>query len=134
MLTSWSVLDGERRQVTVRFADLAGFTSLAAQRDPEEVHEIIDGCFERIPAEAPWFEGTAKQDAADGVMALVGMPIAHEDSLPRAMRAALGATHADSFPPRLTDVEACLIPVDRHRKDVMPTLQAAGQQLRRPCL
>ena len=55
ILKSRSVLEGERRQVTVLFADLAGFTSLAEERDPEEVHRLINGCFERITAEVHRF-------------------------------------------------------------------------------
>ena len=48
ILTSRSALEGERRQVTVLFADVANFTTLAEKLDPEVVHEIIDGCFEQI--------------------------------------------------------------------------------------
>jgi Double zinc ribbon/Adenylate and Guanylate cyclase catalytic domain len=72
ILTSRSVLEGERRQVTVLLADLAGFTSLAEQRDPGEVHTPIDGCFARITAEVHRFEGTVNQYTGDGVMALFG--------------------------------------------------------------
>ena len=89
-----SALEGERRQVTVLFADLAGFTTLAEQRDPEEVHQIIDRCFELITAEVHRFEGTINQYTGDGVMALFGAPIAHEDSPRRAVHAALGIQQA----------------------------------------
>jgi hypothetical protein len=51
ILTSRSVLEGERRQVTILFADMASFTPMAEQLDPEVVHQIIDGCFARITAE-----------------------------------------------------------------------------------
>src|SRR5689334_17011278 len=90
ILKSRSAIEGERRQVTVLFADVAGFTSLAEKRDPEEVHRIINGCFERITAEVHRFEGTINQYTGDGVMALFGAPIAHEDSARRAVHAALG--------------------------------------------
>ena len=73
-------MEGERRQVTVLFADLAGFTALASKLDPEDVHAIVDACFERITAEVHRFEGTINQYTGDGVMALFGAPIAHEDS------------------------------------------------------
>jgi hypothetical protein len=73
-------MEGERRQVTVLFADIAGFTTLAEKLDPEEVHAIVDACFERITAEIHRFEGTINQYTGDGVMALFGAPIAHEDS------------------------------------------------------
>jgi class 3 adenylate cyclase/tetratricopeptide (TPR) repeat protein len=94
ILKSRSALEGERRQVTVLFADLAGFTSLAEKLDPEEVHRIINGCFERITAEVHRFEGTINQYTGDGVMALFGAPIAHEDSARRAVHAALGIQRA----------------------------------------
>jgi class 3 adenylate cyclase len=58
ILTSCSALEGERKQVTVLFADVAGFTTLAEQLDPEVVHDIINRCFERITAEVHRFEGT----------------------------------------------------------------------------
>ncbi|MGH8057488.1 MAG: zinc-ribbon domain-containing protein, partial [Candidatus Entotheonellia bacterium] len=51
ILTARSALEGERRQVTVLFADLVGFTTMAEKLDPEEVHQIMDHCFERITAE-----------------------------------------------------------------------------------
>jgi class 3 adenylate cyclase/tetratricopeptide (TPR) repeat protein len=94
ILRSRSAVEGERRQVTVLFADVAGFTTLAEKLDPEEVHRIIDGCFELITAEIHRFEGTVNQYTGDGVMALFGAPIAHEDSPRRAVHAALGIQRA----------------------------------------
>src|SRR5712691_9063291 len=94
ILTARSALEGERRQVTVLFADVANFTALAAQLDPERVHTIIDHCFERITAEVHRFEGTINQYTGDGVMALFGAPIAHEDGPRRAVHAALGIQRA----------------------------------------
>src|SRR5215510_13896718 len=94
ILTSRSVLEGERKQVTVLFADVAGFTTLAEQLDPEIVHDIINRCFEGITAEVHRFEGTINQYTGDGVMALFGAPIAHEDSPRRAVHAALGIQRA----------------------------------------
>jgi class 3 adenylate cyclase len=90
ILTSRSALEGERKQVTVLFADVVGFTTLAEQLDPEVVHDLINRCFERITAEVHRFEGTINQYTGDGVMALFGAPIAHEDSPRRAVHAALG--------------------------------------------
>src|ERR671930_1995698 len=84
ILTSRSALEGERKQVTVLFADVAGFTTLAEQLDPEIVHDIINRCFEGITAEVHRFEGTINQYTGDGVMALFGAPLAHEDSPRRA--------------------------------------------------
>jgi class 3 adenylate cyclase len=94
VLKARSAIEGERRQVTVLFADIAGFTSLAEGRDPEEVHQIVDRCFEAITAEVHRFEGTINQYTGDGVMALFGAPIAHEDSARRAVHAALGVQRA----------------------------------------
>jgi class 3 adenylate cyclase/tetratricopeptide (TPR) repeat protein len=94
ILRSRSALEGERRHVTVLFADMAGFTTLAEQLDPEEVHQIIDRCFELITAEVHRFEGTINQYTGDGVMALFGAPVAHEDSPRRAVHAALGIQRA----------------------------------------
>jgi hypothetical protein len=61
ILQSRSALEGERRQVTVLFADVAGFTALAEKLDPEEVHAMMDRCFELITAEVHRFEGTVNQ-------------------------------------------------------------------------
>src|SRR5437867_3195010 len=94
ILKSRSALEGERRQVTVLFADLAGFTTLAERLDPEEVHRMIERCFELITAEVHRFEGTINQYTGDGVMALFGAPIAHEDAPRRAAHAALGIQRA----------------------------------------
>src|SRR5687767_7592046 len=94
VLKARSAIEGERRQVTVLFADIAGFTSLAEGLDPEEVHQIVDRCFEAITAEVHRFEGTINQYTGDGVMALFGAPIAHEDGPRRAVHAALGIQRA----------------------------------------
>ncbi len=94
ILKSRSALEGERRQVTVLFADLAGFTTLAEKLDPEDVHRIIERCFELITGEVHRFEGTINQYTGDGVMALFGAPIAHEDAARRAVHAALGIQRA----------------------------------------
>src|SRR5262249_11796906 len=94
VLTSRSALEGERRQVTVLFADTAGFTALGESLDPEEVHRIMDRCFELITAAVHRFEGTINQYTGDGVMALFGAPIAHEDGPRRAVHAALAIQQA----------------------------------------
>jgi class 3 adenylate cyclase len=94
ILTSRSALEGERRQVTVLFSDVAGFTPLAEKLDPEDVHRIMDRCFELITAEVHRFEGTINQYTGDGVMPLFGAPIAHEDGPRRAVHAALGIQRA----------------------------------------
>jgi class 3 adenylate cyclase len=93
ILKGRSALEGSR-VVTVLFADSAGFTALAERRDPEEVHRMIDRCFALITAEVHRFEGTINQYTGDGVMALFGAPIAHEDGPRRAVHAALGIQRA----------------------------------------
>ncbi|HXH81365.1 MAG TPA: AAA family ATPase, partial [Candidatus Tectomicrobia bacterium] len=69
-------------------------TRLAERLDPEDVHAIVDGCFDAITEEVHRFEGTINQYTGDGVMALFGAPIAHEDSARRAVHAALGIQRA----------------------------------------
>ena len=94
ILRSRSALEGERKQVTVLFADCAGFTSLSARLDPEDLHTIMDGCFARIMEAVHRYEGTVNQFTGDGVMALFGAPIAHEDHGVRAVAAALAIQQA----------------------------------------
>ncbi|OGL03893.1 MAG: hypothetical protein A3E31_03675 [Candidatus Rokubacteria bacterium RIFCSPHIGHO2_12_FULL_73_22] len=94
ILRERSALSGERKQVTVLFADVSGFTSLSERLDPEEVHTLINRAFELMLAEIHRYEGTVNQFLGDGLMALFGAPIAHEDHARRAARAALGVQRA----------------------------------------
>src|SRR5215813_3289960 len=89
ILTSRSALEGERKQVTVFFADVKGSMDLAEQLDPEEWHKILDGFFQILTDGVHRFEGTVNQYTGDGIMALFGAPIAHEDHAQRACYAAL---------------------------------------------
>jgi class 3 adenylate cyclase/tetratricopeptide (TPR) repeat protein len=89
ILTSAPALEGERKAVTVLFADVAGFTRLASKISPEDVHMVMDGCFERLSEAVHRYEGTINQFTGDGIMALFGAPIAHEDHAERAVHAAL---------------------------------------------
>lgn len=82
-------LEGERKLVTVLFADVAGYTSLSERLDPEEVHRIMEGCLQILMDEIHKYEGTINQFTGDGVMALFGAPLAHEDHAQRACYAAL---------------------------------------------
>ena len=84
ILTTRSTLEGERKLVTVLFADVANYTSMAEKLDPEEVHQIMDGCFQILMDEIHRYEGTINQFTGDGVMALFGAPVAHEDHAQRA--------------------------------------------------
>jgi class 3 adenylate cyclase/tetratricopeptide (TPR) repeat protein len=92
ILTSRTALEGERKQVTVLFADVQGSMDLAAQVDPERWHRILDGFFGVLADGIHRFEGTINQFTGDGVMALFGAPIAHEDHAQRACWAALHLT------------------------------------------
>jgi class 3 adenylate cyclase/tetratricopeptide (TPR) repeat protein len=89
ILTSKSALEGERKRVTVMFADVSGFTAMSERLDPEDVHGIMDRAFEVILDAVHRFEGTINQFLGDGVMALFGAPISHEDHAHRALSATL---------------------------------------------
>src|SRR5262245_11494793 len=89
ILGSRSALQGERKQVTVLFADVKGSMELAEQVDPEEWHRIIDRFFQLLADGVHRFEGTVNQYTGDGIMALFGAPIAHEDHAQRGCYAAL---------------------------------------------
>ncbi len=89
ILTSKSALEGERKQVTVLFADLEGSMELLTDRDPEEARKILDPVLERMMEAVHRYEGTVNQVMGDGIMALFGAPLAHEDHGVRACYAAL---------------------------------------------
>jgi class 3 adenylate cyclase/predicted ATPase len=94
ILTSRSALEGERKQVTVLFADLRGSMELLADRDPEEARQLLDPVLERMMAAVHRYEGTVNQVMGDGIMALFGAPLAHEDHAVRACYAALAMQEA----------------------------------------
>jgi class 3 adenylate cyclase/tetratricopeptide (TPR) repeat protein len=89
ILTSKSALEGERKQVTVLFADLKGSMELLADRDPEEARKILDPVLEHMMDAVHRYEGTVNQVMGDGIMALFGAPVGHEDHAVRACYAAL---------------------------------------------
>jgi predicted ATPase/class 3 adenylate cyclase len=80
----------ERRQVTVLFADLSGYTAFAERMDPETVKSLVDRALLRLGAEVERYGGTVDKYIGDNVMALFGAPVAHEDDAERAVRAGLG--------------------------------------------
>ncbi|HSX82667.1 MAG TPA: adenylate/guanylate cyclase domain-containing protein, partial [Candidatus Saccharimonadia bacterium] len=94
ILTARSALAGERKQVTVLFADLKGSMELLADRDPEEARQLLDPVLERLMAAVHRYEGTVNQVMGDGIMALFGAPLAHEDHATRACYAALAMQEA----------------------------------------
>jgi class 3 adenylate cyclase/tetratricopeptide (TPR) repeat protein len=94
ILNNRSSIEGERKLVTVLFADVADYTSMAEKFDPEEIHQIMDGCFKMLMDKIHSYEGTVNQFTGDGVMALFGAPVAHEDHAQRACYAALSIQKA----------------------------------------
>jgi class 3 adenylate cyclase/tetratricopeptide (TPR) repeat protein len=89
ILTSRGALEGERKQVTVLFCDIANSTPLAERVGPERMHALLNGFFEVALAEVHKLEGTINQFLGDGFMALFGAPLAHEDDARRAVLAAV---------------------------------------------
>src|SRR5262245_23923228 len=84
IIESKVALEGERKQVTVLFADLKGSTELIADRDPEDARKILDPVIELMMEAVHRYEGTVNQVMGDGIMALFGAPLAHEDHAVRA--------------------------------------------------
>lgn len=84
-----AMLRGERKFITVMFADLAGFTTLAETLDPEAARDLMNACFDRLVPVIHSYEGTVDKFIGDGVMAIFGAPRAHENDPERALRAAL---------------------------------------------
>jgi class 3 adenylate cyclase len=109
ILQSKSALEGERKQVTVLFADVKGSMELAEHLDPEEWHRILERFFEILTEGVHRFEGTVNQYTGDGIMALFGAPISHEDHAQRACgtrryarRRRISATKANRSPSRFS--------------------------------
>jgi class 3 adenylate cyclase/tetratricopeptide (TPR) repeat protein len=94
ILTSRSALEGERKQVTVLFCDLANSTPVAELIGPEAMYELLNGFFKLALSEVHRYEGTINQFLGDGFMALFGAPLAREDHARRAVLAALGIQQA----------------------------------------
>src|SRR5262249_4097679 len=89
ILTSKPALEGERKLLTVLFAELEGSMELLADRDPEEARGLLDPALERMMDAVHHYEGTVNEVRGDGITALFGAPIAHEDHAARACYAAL---------------------------------------------
>src|SRR5207253_207311 len=86
ILSGRAAMEGERKQVTVLFADVANFTAMAERLDPEECQAILRRCFDLMLQEVHRYEGTVCHFLGDGIMALFGAPIAHEDHAQSAVR------------------------------------------------
>ena len=89
ILASRNAIEGERKHVTVLFADLKGSTELIADRDPEEAQAILDPVLKLMMDAVHYYEGTVSHAMGDGLMAIFGAPVAHEDHAVRACYAAL---------------------------------------------
>src|SRR6187200_2138483 len=89
ILTSKNALEGERKQVTVLFADMKGSMELLADRDPEEARKLLDPVIVHMMEAVHRYEGTVSNLMGDGIMALFGAPLSHEDHAVRACYAAL---------------------------------------------
>src|SRR3954453_18731746 len=94
ILTTKDALEGERKQVTVLFADIKGSMEIFADRDPEDVQKLLDPVLERMMGAVHRYEGTVNRVMGDGIMALFGAPLAHEDHALRACYAALALQEA----------------------------------------
>src|SRR5215470_1631915 len=89
ILATRTALEGERKQVTVLFADIKGSTELIASLDPEAARRLLDPALHLMMEAVHRYEGTVNQVLGDGIMALFGAPVAHEDHVVRACYAAL---------------------------------------------
>jgi len=89
ILSQRDKIEGERKQVTVMFCDMEGFTHLSEKRGPEEAYAIMDKVYEILIHKVHDYEGTVNEMTGDGIMALFGAPIALEDAPQRAIRSAL---------------------------------------------
>jgi predicted ATPase/class 3 adenylate cyclase len=94
ILTNRSSIEGERKLVTILFSDVANYTSFSEKLDPEEVHQIMNGCFKILMDEIHKYEGTINQFTGDGIMALFGAPVALEDHAQGACYAGLAIQNA----------------------------------------
>ncbi len=131
ILTSRGALEGERKLVTVVFADLKGSMELLADRDPEEARKILDPVLERMMEAVHRYEGTVNQVMGDGIMALFGAPLAHEDHAVRACYAALRMQEAVkqyAQGVRRTDAVSVQIRVGLHSGEVV--VRSIGNDLR----
>jgi len=131
ILTSRAALEGERKQVTVLFADLTGSMELLADRDPEEARAILDPVLGHMMDSVHHYEGTVNQVMGDGIMALFGAPIAQEDHAVRACYAALRmqtAIRAYSDEKRATDGVTVQVRVGINSGEVV--VRSIGSDLR----
>jgi class 3 adenylate cyclase/tetratricopeptide (TPR) repeat protein len=126
-------IEGERKQVTVMFCDMAGFTSLSEKLDPEKAYAIIDQVYEILIHKVHDYEGTVNDMTGDGIMALFGAPIALEDAPQRAIRSSLVihremARFSDRIKKEVADVPPLKMRVGLHTGPVV--VGTVGNDLR----
>ncbi len=117
ILSQRNKIEGERKQVTVMFCDMEGFTGLSEKIDPEEVYSIMDQVYEILIHKVHGYEGTVNEMTGDGIMALFGAPVALEDAPQRAIRSSL-AIHREMV--KFSDQ------LKREKKDVPPVKMRIG--------
>jgi class 3 adenylate cyclase/tetratricopeptide (TPR) repeat protein len=117
ILSQRNKIEGERKQVTVMFCDMEGFTHLSERLGPEEAYSIMDQIYEILIHKVHDYEGTVNEMTGDGIMALFGAPIALEDAPQRTIRSAL-AIHREIV--RFSDK------LKQERKDIPPIKMRIG--------
>ena len=103
-----SQLQAERRTVVILFGDIAGYTAMSEMMDPEQVRDILNKCFARVAEIVKKYEGTIDKYVGDEVMALFGVPVAHENDAERALRSALEIKEAFKDLSRQTGLELAM--------------------------
>lgn len=126
-------IEGERKQVTVMFCDMAGFTSLSEQLDPESAYNIVDQVYEILIHKVCDYDGTVNEMTGDGIMALFGAPIALEDAPQRAIRSAMAihremARFSDKMKQEIEGVPPLKMRIGLHTGPVV--VGAVGNDLR----
>jgi len=109
ILPSRKQMKGERKNVTILFSDISGFTQMSEKLDPEEVIDLINSCFKKLTEIIYRYEGTVDKYMGDCIIALFGAPVAHEDDPERAVKAAMEIMET------LDELKKSLsIPIDMH--------------------
>ena len=117
-------LDGERKLVTVMFADISGFTALSEKMDPEAVRDLMNACFERLVPVIEKYDGTMDKFIGDEIMALFGAPVAHENDPERALRAALEMHDRAGSLQRRARTQSGIALRHQHRAGAWPAVSA----------
>ncbi|MGD9280876.1 MAG: adenylate/guanylate cyclase domain-containing protein, partial [Desulfobacterales bacterium] len=133
ILTQKDRIEGERKQVTVMFCDLEGFTPLSEKLGPEDAYTIMDQVYEILIHKVHDYEGTVNEMTGDGIMALFGAPVALEDAPQRAIRSSLAiqremAKFSDQLKQEKKDIPAVKMRIGIHTGPVV--VGTVGNDLR----